>query len=199
MYVRDLLSQDRSIVVTSVDVKEYLYCPRLIYFTRVLGIRMPVTDRMRAGIEFHEEFRRVEARRRRVLSKLLLDGARVFSKLLVSRRLGLRAVVDYVVIGKDVVPVEIKLTDGRSLRAGHRYQLAFQAIVLEQVLGRIVTRGIVYYAESDTAFQISIRDHHKVETARIVGEIRKIVRDQMLPDVIRTRRCSYCQLRNACP
>ena len=41
--------------ITVVDVRDYAYCPRVVYFTRVLHLRERVTEAMEYGRERHEE------------------------------------------------------------------------------------------------------------------------------------------------
>jgi len=88
------------------DLKQYIYCPRIIYFTYVCPVEKKVTRKMRYGSEAHLELDRLEKRRtfKRYDFK---EGERKFHTSLYSTRLGLEGKLDmHIVAGGEIFPVE---------------------------------------------------------------------------------------------
>ncbi|TDA68817.1 MAG: type I-A CRISPR-associated protein Cas4/Csa1 [Clostridia bacterium] len=108
------------------DIKQYLYCPRIIYFTYVLPVEKKTTTKMATGKEEHVTVARKEARRRLRLYGLE-EAARYFNVWLRSERLQLEGVLDtYCPTGRDVylrrvakvkAPPNLAMVEGTILHA----------------------------------------------------------------------------------
>ena len=51
-------------MITVSDVKQYLYCPKIIYFDHVLHIPKPPDQKLQTGIEMHDSITAKEKRRK---------------------------------------------------------------------------------------------------------------------------------------
>ena len=95
------------------DLRQYVYCRRVIYFRYCLPVRPPPTYKMAEGKLQHERVEELE-RRRSLRAYGLADGERVFDVRLASERLGVVGTLDMVVVRRhEVIPVEFKHTEAR--------------------------------------------------------------------------------------
>lgn len=127
-------------MLTVSDVKQYPYCPRIVYYSYLLPLRArPTTYKMEEGQRVHA--RTVELEERRSLRAYgLKDGVRHFDVKLESEKLGLRGNLDMVVeTPSEVIPVDFKNSSGIGLN--HKYQLAAYALLVEEAWNRSVRRG----------------------------------------------------------
>jgi CRISPR-associated exonuclease Cas4 len=109
------------------DVKQFLYCPRVVYFTYVMPVHRKVTRKMEYGKEEHLELERLE-KRRGFRSYDLSSGERRYRTKLYSERLGMEGVLDmHIMCGSGCFPVEFKHTSRRP-GLNHKYQLVCYAI-----------------------------------------------------------------------
>jgi len=93
------------------DLRQYVYCPRVVYYRYCVPVRPPPTYKMIEGKLQHERVEDLE-HRRTLRAYGLADGERVFHVPLTSDRLGLSGILDMVVVRRhEVIPVEFKHTD----------------------------------------------------------------------------------------
>jgi CRISPR-associated exonuclease Cas4 len=131
------------------DLKQWTYCPRVLYYRYCVPEIRPVTDLMRAGIDSHgDEVGREERRSLRTYG--LNVGERAFDVGLRSPALGLRgrldlaiAVPDRAAPNAEAFVVEYK--DSEKAAGKHfKLQLAAYALLLEEAWGLPVRRGYIY-------------------------------------------------------
>src|SRR5665213_2757402 len=119
-------------MVTVTDLRQYTYCPRVVYYMGMLP--RPLTGKMREGHKAHEDEEDRE-RRRSLRPYHLKGGERRYGVRLEDRALGLRAMLDMLVITADeVIPIEHKLSEG-PLAATHRVQLTAYALLASAEYG----------------------------------------------------------------
>jgi len=118
------LSPERSLVPLRVnDLKQFEYCPRVVFYNTVMPVERKTTIKMGRGKE--EEFRLDALETRRTLRRYDLgSGERRFHVWLESVRLGLSGKLDLLIVSpKGYFPVDFKYTRGRPHR-NHLFQLA---------------------------------------------------------------------------
>ncbi len=116
-----------------------------------------------------------------------------------SDRLGLVGKCDVVEFhpNGEVVPVEYK--SGGPNHARHaELQLCAQALCLEEMQGRAVTAGALYFAKTRERQVVSIDAELRAQTERILEQIREMLDAMHLPDPVNDRRCPRCSLIDAC-
>lgn len=180
------------------DLRQFLYCPRVVYFTYVMPVARAETFMMHLGRDAESEHTRLE--RRRSLARYgLAEGARRFRVPLVCRSLGVSGVVDEVIdAAAGPVPVEIKRTAG-GVAEGHRAQLAVYALALEESTGAAVAQGFVHLVPAQKVVRIAIDAALRERVRKLVDEVRTIVEDQVFPEPPRSAsKCDGCELRGFC-
>lgn len=180
------------------DIKQYLYCPRVIYFNYVLPVERKVSYKMQHGRQEHIKIDRLE--KRRTLGRYRLEeGERRFHVALHSARLRLAGALDLLIISPaGHFPVEYKVTEG-GLALNHKYQLVAYAMLVEESLRCTVRSGFVYLAPGRRLVEVPVTDNARLHTRRIMGAIRRIVAEGRLPGVRHSfRRCRDCEFLNYC-
>src|SRR5438876_31102 len=93
------------------DLKQYAYCPRIVYYSYGTPLERPTTFKMEHGQAAHDKTEELE-RRRSLRAYRLTQGEREYDAVLESAALGLRGKLDEVVrVGDpllEIIPVEYK-------------------------------------------------------------------------------------------
>lgn len=190
------LSENLDFYVTSTDVKNYIYCPRVVYFKRVMGLEPMLGAQQMRSLERHS---RVEALdRRRVgavfYSKELRRAEKLFDVAVTSHRLKASSRIDCVVkVRGRLIPVEYKFTRSRRGEAypDHKYQLAFHALLLEELSGKPVILGYIYYVDEGLVIRVKITEEMKRYVKKLIKAIRSMVHNERLPRVkTNPRKCT---------
>jgi CRISPR-associated exonuclease Cas4 len=201
-------------MLTVSDVKQYPYCPRIVYYSYLLPLRArPTTYKMREGQRAHERLEELEERRS-LRAYGLASGVRHFDVALTSERLGLSGRLDMVIetspapgqrSSHEVIPVDFKNTEGTApgTRSGvglnHKYQLTAYALLVEEVWKRPVRRGFIYVALEKRAVEVRITANMRGWVRKALREIRAMLATETKPPATRVRaRCKDCEFRNYC-
>jgi CRISPR-associated exonuclease Cas4 len=167
--------------LTVTDVRQWLYCPRVVYFTAALGARRPVTFKMEEGRRQHERREDLEARNS-LRSYGLTEGEREFRVRLWSPRLRLSGILDMAIrTGAEAIPVDFKLTEGRVAR-NHIYQLTAYGMLLEERWRLPVRRGFIYLVPHRAACEVAITGARRRRVVAVLEEIRAALARESWPD-----------------
>lgn len=194
-------------VFTVTDLKQYAFCPRVVFYTYCLPLIRPVTGKMEEGRLAHEEAR--DRERRRTLRVYGLEEAcRHFDVQVASEELGLTGRIDLVLEvvapgpsgagGRELIPVDYKQTDRRA--GPHvRWQLAAYGIMLEETWGGVVRRGFLYSLLTRRAEEVVLTRSMRQELREIVAAMREMVERERMPDPPPSRKpCVNCEFRRFC-
>jgi len=185
-------------VLTVTDLRQWIYCPRVVHYHYYPPAKRVVTFKMNEGREEHT--RTTELEHRRTLAAYgLKDGERHFAVRLSSERLGLRGILDMAIVRPDeVIPVEYKSAEGPAAK-NHRYQLAAHALLLEEQWQLPVRRGFIYWIPRRAAQEIRITAQLRRDVPKALDTIRPMLRAGLLPEPTdRPGRCVDCEFRRFC-
>ncbi|MDQ3564881.1 MAG: CRISPR-associated protein Cas4 [Pseudomonadota bacterium] len=173
-------------------LNQYAYCPRRCYLIHAEGEFEDNVHTLR-GTHEHE---RVDRQRHEVSA-----GVRVEYALPVwGRRLGLSGRCDAVEFHPDgtVYPVEYK--HGKRRRwINDDLQLAAQALCLEEMLERAITKGAIYHQQSRRRREVIMNEALRREVEITVAAVRVLLSKRELPPITEDpRRCGECSLREIC-
>jgi len=184
------------LVVT--DIKNYLYCPRVVYFGYFYPGPRPVTYKMEEGKRSHQRTEALEERRT-LRAYGLRDGEREFGVRMHSERLALSGLLDMAIVREqEAIPVEFKHSTA-GLRLNHKYQLTAYALLAEERYGRPVRRGFVYFIPLKRAVEVAITPHMRRYVTRMLREIRQMLATERMPRGTGQRgRCVECEFRRMC-
>lgn len=180
------------------DLKQYEYCPRIVFYNTVMPVERKTTVKMERGRD--EEFRLDALEKRRTLKRYdLASGVRRFHVWLESKRLGLSGKLDLLIISSQgYFPVDFKYSRGRPHR-NHLFQLAGYALLVEEVFQTHVETGFVYLLPIQEVVAVSLTEGLKQEALSRLTTMRTMIEEQFLPPATEVRgRCEDCEFRNYC-
>lgn len=180
------------------DLKQYYYCPRVVYYQYVLPVDRHVTYKMEKGKVAQDELEALEARRK-LKAYGLEDGKRTFNLWIKSERLGLSGKMDLLIeADSGLYPVDFKYTKGRPFK-NHVYQLAGYALLLEEKRGRPVSKAFVYLIPQKDVVVFDMDDALKQGCLSTLEGIRSMIKEERFPDAPPTRtKCVDCEYQNYC-
>ncbi len=181
------------------DLKQWDYCPRVVFFTYLMPGLRPTTFKMEAGVAAHE---REEKRERRRTGRLygLPDAQRIEDVRLQSETLGLSGRLDLVLRqGERAWPVDFKLSRRTGIAAHFKLQLAAYGLLLEEAWGVTVDSGFLYSIPNRRAETIPITPRLRKKVLRTVQAIRASIEEERTPPPTKKRgRCVNCEFRRFC-
>lgn len=184
--------------LTVTDIKHYFYCPRDLYFSRVLPLSRRVSFKMEEGHQSHIDFDRLEVRRK--LKKYgLEEGTRHFNLQLSSSRLALMGKLDmFIETAKGFFPVECKNSE-RKEALGHKYQLTAYAMLLEDTYNCSVRTGFLYYLPCNRLLPVPITADRRKYVIKVLTIIHNIIATERFPPPTPARgRCRDCEWQRYC-
>jgi|SRR5579871_915072 len=185
-----------ALIVT--DLKQWAYCPRIVYYRRVMpGVGKP-TFKMQEAQNAQELIERLELRRG--LREYGMESARRrFGVWLSDEALGLAGKVDLLLeTDRSAAVVDFKLTSGEP-GDNHRLQLTGYAMLVEAALRLPVKVGFLYRIPDNRLFTIPLTGElRSYMRAALIG-IREMGDRQLFPDPTPVRgRCAECEYANYC-
>jgi CRISPR-associated exonuclease Cas4 len=180
------------------DLKQWVYCPRVVYYHRVLpGVGQP-TWKMREALNAQDLIERLEMRRG--LHEYGWEGAsRRFGLWLTSEDLGLNGKLDLLLErDREGAVVDFKLTSG-GMGDNHRMQLSGYAMLVEASYGLRVEAAFLYRIPDDRVFEFPVTAAWKQRVMEAIGAIQEVERTAWWPQPTPVRaRCTECEYINFC-
>lgn len=177
-------------------LQHMVYCPRqaaLIHIERLWAENRFTAE----GRILHHNADEPGAKRRRGIR-------RVTALPLRARRLGVAGVADLVEFttaddGEETaLPVEFKRGSPKLHRADE-IQLCAQGLALEEMTGRPVPEGALFYGETRRRLRVPFDAALRAETAATAAALRAMVADGRTPPAVyRADRCRACSLLDLC-
>jgi len=180
------------------DLKQYHYCPRVVYYQYVLPVDRVVTYKMEKGKAVQEDLEALEARRK--LKKYgLEEGKRRFGPWVGSKELGLSGKLDLLIeTDCEFFPVDFKFTRGRPYK-NHLYQLGGYALLVEENWRKPVHKAFVYLIPQKDAVVFDVTEELKEDCRLTLERIRRMIESESFPDAPAQRsKCMDCEYQNYC-
>lgn len=179
------------------DIKQYLYCPRILYFYYVLPVPRPVTPKMELGSLEHLELDRLE-KRRKLKRYGISEGERIFHAQLTSERLRFEGKLDlHIKAGRELFPVEFK--HSREAHLNQKYQLCAYAMLLEDKYQVPVRSGFLYLIPNSEILEVRISQEMRDFVKEITARIFQLIASPAWPKpTAKPKRCLECEFRRYC-
>ncbi|MTI87707.1 MAG: CRISPR-associated protein Cas4 [Balneolaceae bacterium] len=186
--------------VTPSEIIQYLYCPRFIYFEKVLDIPQHEENSYKAmrGRRLHE-------------TKASLNKDYLRKKIGVTDKLQeqyltndlLRGKVDEVLSLSDdtMAPLDYKFAQYKDrVFSTYKTQLACYACLIEDNFGKEVHQGYLVYTRSrNKLIEVPIAAQEKEQVQECARTIAHIISTNYFPKATRyKKRCTGCTYRNIC-
>lgn len=189
---------DDTISLAVTDLKQYAYCPRVVFYERCLPHVRPRTYKMDAGKERHEH----EASRsaRRTLKRYDADeGERRFNVRLFSLQMALHGLLDEVITLLDGTAIPVDYKQASKISPNHRIQLTAYALLLEECESTKVERGLIYLIPVHKHIEVPITTQLRERTNSLLEEIRIMIETERMPAaVVQKSQCASCEFRRFC-
>lgn len=168
---------------------EFHYCPRNFYYRVVEGATETNQHIVQGWIEAETR----EARKANTNG----ESHQQRGVMLSSERLGLIGIVDALEECGDLYPVEYKKGELRE-NPHDQIQLCAQGMLLEDVTGRPVRRGFLYYGESHQRLEVPLTEDLRDLVLHTIEQARALIDAAEIPNPVNDGRCAGCALQGRC-
>lgn len=178
-------------------IKQYTYCPRVVYFETCTPDVRPRTYKMEAGAAAHERERQ-RATRRTLSAYQVPSGQRHFDVRLRSETLGLVGIVDEVVVTEnEAIVVDYKMASWTG--ENHHMQLAAYGLLVAEAFSLPVHNGYIYLMNTKRFENVPLDDAFRNLVLETVGLINRIrFQEYMPPPTTHRNKCAVCEFRRFC-
>lgn len=186
---------DREGFLTIKDLMNFHYCKRLIYFENVLRIPQATTIKELKGRKLHKSFEKKSKRNKIV--KEFPRHPKEYNLHLESKELNFRTFLDCLIIDKtknEAFPLEYKDTKRpEKLYRTLKIQMLAESLLVETQLEYTVPSAFIKFEQSGDLVKIPISKRNLGEVKETIGEINKIVGDELMPEPTEfKKRCKDC-------
>lgn len=184
------------------DLKQYLYCPRVVFYRYCLPDVRPVTFKMQAGIAAQDRVTELE-KRRSLRAYDVVAGTRHFHVGVVSERLKLTGQIDLVVEhgegeARRLIPVDFKLSR-RKPGPHFKLQVAAYGVMLGEAWDTVVDVGYLYQIPTKSSVPVPITTRLRGQVERTVAEIHGMIEAERMPGAVsQAGKCVNCEFRRFC-
>ena len=181
-----------------IDLKQYVYCPRVLYYQLVLPAVRPITYKMEEGILVHHTAVQNE-KRRQLRTYGLTEGSRHFDVSVQSNSLGLSGKIDLVIeTEEELIPIDYK--NSPKVATHYKMQLmAYGRLLSEDFVGKQVRRGFIYLLPTRKAVEVRFTVALQRQFDQALREIQAIHTQENMPPPTRQRaKCIDCEFRRFC-
>lgn len=185
--------------LTVSDLKQWTYCPRVVFYSYCMPRLRPQTFKMEVSQETHEEEKDRE-RRRTGQAYGLPEAERFENVRLESETLGLSALVDLVLRrGNEAWPVDYKLSEHLKSSEHFKLQLTAYGLLLEEAWGVQCRSGFLYGLGQRRVEEVRFSPRLRAQVKRTIEEIRAMIDAERMPAPASQRsRCVNCEFRRFC-
>jgi len=185
-----------------IDLKQYVYCPRILYYHTVLPQVRPLTYKMAAGIAAHTETEQRE-KRRSLRTYGLQQGERQFNVPLYVPELHLSGELDMLIeTATELIPVDFK----QSKREGDHFRLQLlaygrllDAVCNPQQKQKTIQRGFLYLIPQRQAVEVRFTPSLQRKFEKAMVQLHVIAENQQMPSPTKQNgRCVDCEFRRFC-
>lgn len=199
--------------LTAGDIKQYFYCPRIVFFRYLIPHFKPKTYKMVEGKL--RQIEEVQLEKRRTLVRFGIKSPwpkkkweedqikKCFNLRLSSERLGLSGSIDMAIITPDeAIPVDFKdgaFSVGESVALHHKYQLLTYGLLLEDTFKVKCEKGFVCSLEDGSTKVVHFSNGAREFLIGKIRKIRKMITDEIMPEPTPFKgRCRECEFRYFC-
>lgn len=184
-------------ILNPVDFKNYLYCPRQIYYKYVYKLEVDPTVKMIAGSDIHLIFSRIE--KRRSLKKYGIENfKKEFGVKLYSKEEMLSGEVDMVLRGEEeLIPVDFKMTE-ISFIEGYILQLYSYSRLIKKVFNKKSDYGFLVFINTEKIKKIIFDEEVESQYLSLKDKILEMINYEKFPEAVNYDRCSECEYVNFC-
>jgi len=183
-----------------IDLKQYVYCPRVFYYQAVLPDVRPITYKMEEGILAHREETGRELRRALLRTYGVAAGTRQFDVRLVSELLGLSGMIDLLIETEhELIPVDYKQAKKGNLHFKVQLMAYARLCELAYTVQKPVKRGFLYFLPERKAREVKFTPALRRKFEGTLAMVHEIAQQEFYPQPTAHRaKCVDCEFRRFC-
>ncbi|MDH5401796.1 MAG: CRISPR-associated protein Cas4 [Candidatus Heimdallarchaeota archaeon] len=176
------------------EIRQFEYCPRIIYYRRVMCYPSYTSKLMSMGKQFH-----LMRTTKKYSSKK--DTKTLYDYYLQDETLKLSSYADMIRIRENEVRiVELKRFSNQSIqpRNGHILQAVFSSIIAEKIFNLPSFFIELRYWRGINS-KMEITEKMKENVFLIIQNIRNMINDELIPEpTLHNRKCNVCEYWKVC-
>lgn len=179
-------------------IRQYLFCPRVVYFLEVLSIPKEVPIWVKEGEVHHKNQETLF--KRRTMIRFSLENAEFKQNVnLYHEHLDFHGLCDALIITNDsVFPVEIKLHGDKPTKS-QKMQLIAYGILAEKIYNKKFNMGFICFDKKAKTIPIELTTNIRNDFFNLVDEIIDLIKDGKLPNSnAEDEKCTQCEFLNYC-
>lgn len=176
--------------ITAADIMNYEYCPRIVYFTRVLKLPQTKNAKQKKGLEKDFSFQKETYRNK------MVDKKRISFQLIKKYNISLETEeyatkIDCLLINeklKEAYPLQLKYSKKPKCNyyRTQKLQLMFEAMLIEKVLGYKVPYGYINYAISKDLIKLNLKDRSLLY--EVIENVKNIIKNEIYPPATKYKK-----------
>jgi len=179
-------------------IRQYFFCPRIIYFNLLTNIKPVYPLHVEIGKEYHNL--QYKLTKHRKFKKLNINYHKVLKEYYIEdEELGVNGKVDLVFVCNDeIIPVEFKFIEKKPSYA-YMLQVIGYGILLERRYNLEFKRGFIIYSNNIKFYPINVTKTLKDDFFKTIEKIKNIIDKGNLPfSSASENKCSQCEYLNFC-
>ena len=179
-------------------IRQYLFCPRVVYFLEVLSIPKVSPIWVKEGENYHKSQEKLF--KKRTLARFKLENASFWQNVNLSYSdLNFYGICDALIISDtNIYPVEIKLHGQKPTKA-QKMQLIAYGVLAEKIYKKDFNLGFISFEKNAKTVPINVDIKMKQEVQKIVNEIINLIKSEKLPySNAEDEKCTQCEFLNYC-
>ncbi len=201
------MKKSEGLILNVGDIKQFFYCPRIVYFNYLMPGFRPITYKMEEGKLRQKEEEKLE--RRRTVARFDLGPkeetrtTKLFNLRLASQTLCFTGMLDMaLILDNEIIPVDFKdgsFSRAHSVALHHKYQLIGYGLLLEENYRKYSTRGFIHSLEDGRTRSVPFSEGAKMFLKWKIRKIRLMILEEKFPDETPYKgRCRECEFRPVC-
>lgn len=179
-------------------IRQYLFCPRVVYYLEVLNIPKQTPLWVSEGEEFHKSISKLL--KRRTLSKFGVKSALFEENVsLAYKDYRFYGICDGLIFTDvNIIPIEMKL-HGTKPTYSQKMQLVAYGILAEKIYEKEFNIGFILYEKRSKNIPLNIIEDDKRNLLKIVDDIIFLIEKGLLPNSSADeKKCLQCEFENYC-
>ncbi len=196
------------------ELRQFSYCPRVVWHGKWLGLNRPVTFKMKEGQDEEAEQARLELRRNFSAYGIIAKG-KIFNLYVYSEKLKISGILDMLIELTGIefadainscktfdsqifIPVEKKSTEEK-IGQHQILQLTAYGMLIEEMTGSPVNYGFMVSIPSNRVKKIDFTKELRQKVVDITDEISNMLTEGILPPPTPHRgKCQDCEFKRFC-
>lgn len=176
--------------ITAADLMNYEYCPKIVYFTRVLKLPQTKSAKQKKGLEKDFSFKKDTKRNKIIKGKSYNPHlTRKYNVSLETDEFATK--IDCLLINeklREAYPLQLKYSKKPKciFYRTQKLQLMFEAFLIERVLGYKVPYGYIKYVLSGDLIKIKLKN--KQELLDTIKKVKFIIKNEVCPPATKYKK-----------